>query len=104
MRRPRRCTTPSRRTIPTRISTRCSPGSTACCPRQGPLAARYQRFRDRLNIPAAKVDTVFKTAIAACRARTLAHMPLPPGERFDLEYVKGTSWNAYNWYKGGITA
>jgi hypothetical protein len=47
------------------------------------------------------VDTVFKTAIAACRARTLAHIPLPPGERFDLEYVKGTSWNAYNWYQGG---
>jgi hypothetical protein len=69
-------------------------------PRGGTLAARYQRFHDRLNIPAAKVDTVFKTAIAACRARTLAHIPLPPGERFDLEYVKGTSWNAYNWYKG----
>jgi hypothetical protein len=69
-------------------------------PGKGPLAGRYQRFRDRLNIPAPKVDTVFKTAIAACRARTLAHIPLPPGERFDLEYVKGTSWNAYNWYKG----
>ena len=27
-------------------------------------------------------------------------MRLPPGERFDLEYVKGTPWNAYNWYKG----
>ena len=59
-----------------------------------------QRFRDRLMIPAALVDTVFKTAIAACRARTLAHLPLPPGERFDLEYVKDTPWNAYNWYKG----
>ncbi len=69
-------------------------------PGREPLAQRYQHFRDRLNIPAGKVDTVFKTAIAACRARTLAHMPLPPGERFDLEYVKGTSWNAYNWYKG----
>ncbi|HET7469717.1 MAG TPA: hypothetical protein VFJ81_08575, partial [Gemmatimonadales bacterium] len=66
-------------------------------PGKGALADRYQRFRDRLNIPAAKVDTVFKTAIAACRARTLAHIALPPGERFDLEYVKGTSWNAYNW-------
>jgi hypothetical protein len=69
-------------------------------PGREPLAARYQRFRDRLNIPAPLVDTVFKTAIAACRARTLAHLKLPPGERFDLEYVKGTSWNAYNWYKG----
>jgi hypothetical protein len=69
-------------------------------PGREPLAARYQRFRDRLTIPAPLVDTVFKTAIAACRARTLAHLDLPPGERFDLEYVKGTSWNAYNWYKG----
>jgi hypothetical protein len=69
-------------------------------PGSRPLAERYQRFRDRLMIPAAKVDTVFKTAIAACRARTLAHLPLPRGERFELEYVKGTPWNAYNWYKG----
>jgi hypothetical protein len=69
-------------------------------PGRGPLADQYQRFRKRLMIPARLVDTVFKTAIAACRARTRAHLPLPPGERFDLEYVKGTPWNAYNWYKG----
>ena len=70
-------------------------------PGPGPLAQRFQLFRDRLMIPAKRVDTVFRAAIAACRARTLAHMKLPPGERFDLEYVKGTPWNAYNWYKGG---
>jgi hypothetical protein len=29
-------------------------------------------------------------------------MQLPEGERFDLEYVKGTPWNAYNWYKGSF--
>ena len=69
-------------------------------PGRAPLAERYQRLRDRMTVPPAKVDTVFKSAIAACRARTLAHLPLPRGERFDLEYVKGTSWNAYNWYKG----
>jgi len=69
-------------------------------PGPGPLALRYQRFRNRVNIPSPLVDTVFKRAIAACRARTMAHLTLPPGERFDLEYVKGTSWNAYNWYKG----
>jgi hypothetical protein len=69
-------------------------------PGKGPLAQRYERFRARVMIPAARVDTVFKTAIAACRARARAHLSLPQGERFDLEYVKGTSWNAYNWYKG----
>lgn len=69
-------------------------------PGKGPLAERYQAFRKRVEIPTELVDTVFKTAIAACKARTKAHITLPPGERFTLEYVKGTSWNAYNWYKG----
>lgn len=73
----------------------------AIIPGDGPLAQRYQAFRSGVNIPAAQVDTVFKAAIAACRARTLAHFALPDGERFDLEYVTGTSWNAYNWYQGG---
>jgi len=66
------------------------------------LVERFQRFRDRMVIPAARVDTVFRAAIAACRGRTRAHMELPEGERFDLEYVKGTPWNAYNWYKGNF--
>ena len=70
-------------------------------PGTGPLDGRYQRFRASVTIPPALVDTVFRTAIAACRARTLEHIALPEGERFDLEYVTGTSWNAYNWYKGG---
>jgi len=69
-------------------------------PGPGLLADRYQAFRARVMIPADKVDTVFKVAIQACRARTMQHMKLPLGERFDLEYVKGTPWNAYNWYKG----
>jgi hypothetical protein len=69
-------------------------------PGRAPLRERFQRFRDRMVIPAGRVDTVFRSAIAACRTRTRAHMQLPEGERFDLEYVKGTPWNAYNWYKG----
>jgi hypothetical protein len=72
----------------------------ALIPGSEPLPVRYERFRAGGMIPAAKVDTVFKVAIAACRARTLARLTLPEAERFDLEYVKGTSWNAYNWYKG----
>lgn len=68
------------------------------------LATRYQRFRERMTIPPALVDTVFRRAIAACRARTMQHIALPDGERFDLEYVQGTSWNAYNWYKGGFVS
>jgi hypothetical protein len=70
-------------------------------PGRGPLAQRYARFRDSTMIPAARVDTVFRAAIAACRARTMAHLTLPEDERFDLEYVTGTPWGGYNWYKGG---
>ena len=73
-------------------------------PGRGPLTGRYERFAASVAIPPARVDTVFRTAIGACRARTLARIPLPEGERFDLEYVTGTSWNAYNWYKGGFTS
>src|SRR5690606_12016638 len=73
-------------------------------PGPGTLAERYQAFRTKVEIPSALVDTVFKTAIASCRARTLEQMTLPEGERFDLEYVTGTSWNAYNWYKGNAVS
>ena len=73
-------------------------------PGTGPLARRFTAFRDRVTIPASRVDTVFKRAIAACRARTMEHMSLPEGERFDLEYVTGKSWNAYNWYKGDFVS
>ncbi len=72
----------------------------ALVPGPGPLAERYRAFRSQVEIPAALVDTVFRMAIAACRARTAAQMTLPPGESFELEYVTGTSWNAYNWYQG----
>jgi hypothetical protein len=70
-------------------------------PGRAPLAQRYARFRDSTMIPAARVDTVFRRAIAACRVRTMAHISLPEDEHFDLAYVTRTPWGAYNWYKGG---
>lgn len=69
-------------------------------PGKGPLAERYDAFRSRLIVPAARIDTVMRAAIAECRARTLKHIPLPPNERYTVEYVKGKSWSAYNWYQG----
>ncbi len=70
-------------------------------PGDGPLIARYEAFRARFVIPADRLDRVFTRAIAECRARTLAHLTLPEGESFTVEYVKDKSWSAYNWYKGG---
>ncbi|HJU65945.1 MAG TPA: hypothetical protein VJ596_09720 [Gemmatimonadaceae bacterium] len=69
-------------------------------PGTGPLIQRYDAFRRAFVIPPAKLDTVFLTAIAACRERTARHMSLPPGERFTVEYVTGKTWSGYNWYQG----
>ena len=73
----------------------------AALPGGGPVAARYQAFRDRFVIPREKLDTVFRRAIAECRARTATHVALPAGESFTVEYVTNKPWSAYNWYKGG---
>ncbi len=70
-------------------------------PGTGPVAARYTDWRRQFVIPASRRDSVFATAIAACKARTAAHLTLPPGERFELEYVTDKPWSGYNWYQGG---
>jgi hypothetical protein len=69
-------------------------------PGSGPLLDRYTRFRDAYVIPPARLDATFTAAIEACRRRTLAHVQLPPGESFTVEYVTGKSWAGYNWYQG----
>jgi hypothetical protein len=73
-------------------------------PGKGPLIERYTAFRARYVIPADRLDRVFRAAIDGCRARTAAHVTLPAGETFTVEYVTGKSWSAYNWYKGNFTS
>jgi hypothetical protein len=73
-------------------------------PGTSPLIDRYAEFRSRYVIPTAKLDAVFRAAIDGCRAKTLAHLTLPPGETFTVEYVTGKTWSAYNWYKGRYTS
>ncbi len=43
---------------------------------------------------------MFRTAVDACRQQTAAHLTLPAGEQFTIEYVTGKSWSGYNWYQG----
>ena len=71
-------------------------------PGNGPLVDRFDAWRRAFVIPRDKLDTVFQTAIAACRERTAAHVSLPPGERFTVEYVTNKSWSGYNWYQGNF--
>ena len=69
-------------------------------PGSGSINDRFQELANRFIIPKDKLDTVFKTAIAACRERTLQHYDLPKEESFILEYVTNKPWSGYNWYKG----
>lgn len=71
-------------------------------PGDGPLAERVEAFRQQFVIPRDRLDAVFRAAIDECRRRTSEHIELPPGESFEVEYVTGKSWSAYNWYKGGF--
>jgi hypothetical protein len=64
------------------------------------LAVRVEAFRQGFVIPREKLDAVFRAAVDACRQQTLAHLVLPPGEQFTIEYVTGKSWSGYNWYQG----
>ena len=73
-------------------------------PGTGALVDRYAAFRATYVIAPDRLDTVFKAAIEGCRARTMAHLTLPAGESFTVEYVTGKSWSGYNWYKGGFTS
>src|SRR5439155_18884944 len=71
-------------------------------PGDGPLWERYENWRKPFLIPKEKLDAVFQAAIKECRARTLAHVALPPDESFIIEYVTDKPWGGYNWYKGNL--
>ena len=72
--------------------------------RQGPLAERVEAFRQRFVIPRDRLDAVFKAAIDGCRARTLQHIALPPGESFEVEYVTASRGAATTGTRAATTA
>ena len=69
-------------------------------PGEGPLSARVAAFENGYIIPKDRLQVVFDTAIAECKARTAKYFDLPEGENFKLEFVTGKSWSGYNYYQG----
>jgi hypothetical protein len=69
-------------------------------PGTGALSDRVDAFNERYTIPKDRLQSVFDAAIAECKQRTAAHIKLPEGESFDMEFVTGKSWSGYNYYKG----
>jgi len=70
----------------------------------GTLAQRYNQYIEQFSVPAARLETVMRTAIGVSQYRSAAHLKLPPGERFDLAFVSGKPWSAYNWYQGNYVS
>jgi hypothetical protein len=71
-------------------------------PGDGPVLARYEKFRSGFIVSRETLDAVFQAAIKGCRERTLEHVKLPDNERFTVEYVTNKSWSGYNWYQGNF--
>ena len=73
-------------------------------PGEGPLPERLQAYRARFVVPPDRLEAAIDAALAESRARTLAHLPLPDGERFTWERVTAKPWSGYNWYRGDYSS
>ncbi|WP_235302999.1 hypothetical protein [Sphingopyxis sp. MWB1] len=72
----------------------------ALVPGDGPLADRVETYLDAFTITKDRLRPVFDAAIARCRSRSAAHIPMPADESFRLEFVTDKSWSGYNYYQG----
>lgn len=66
-------------------------------PGTGPLSARVETFQRRYLVPEDRRQVVFARALAECRARTVRHWRLPPGEHIDVEWTSAVdaAWHRY---------
>lgn len=72
----------------------------ALIPGEGSLTDRVTAFKSHYVIPKDRLQVVMDAAIAECRKRTLAHIPLPANESFTLAFVGDKPWSGYNYYQG----
>ncbi len=71
-------------------------------PGDGPLAARYRRWRKSTLVPAERVERAATAVIEASRGWTRSLLELPDGERVDLEIVSDKPWLAFCHYLGDL--
>ena len=72
----------------------------ALIPGESSLTDRVTAFKSHYVIPKDRLQVVMDAAIAECRKRTLAHIPLPANESFTLAFVGDKPWSGYNYYQG----
>jgi hypothetical protein len=63
-------------------------------------AAAYARLDAQFVVRRDRVPAVMAAALQQCRALTLQHMSLPPGEHVDVKYVNLKPWSAFSHYMG----
>ena len=61
---------------------------------------RFNSCRNQFTVPRDKLEEALRALIAEYRKRTREHMPLPQGERYDLQFVIARPWGAAATYKG----
>jgi hypothetical protein len=71
-------------------------------PGDGPLAERYQAWREGDALQGDAIATVFQAVIEDFRARTASLFALPEGESVEVDFVTDEPWTAFNYYQGDL--
>ncbi len=71
-------------------------------PGSGPLAERYQAWREADGLRGDELEAVFQALLEDFRSRTEELVGLPPGETVEVNYVSDEPWAAFNYYQGGL--
>jgi hypothetical protein len=71
-------------------------------PGDGPLADRYERWRNSMLVPTEQVERTVAAVIEEARAWTRGLVELPDGEGVVLEIVRDEPWLAFNFYLGEL--
>jgi hypothetical protein len=69
-------------------------------PGREPLSRRLEAYQRRFIVARGRLNGVVMRALAACRAKTVRHLELPPGESVGVEYVADRPWSGYSVYHG----
>ena len=71
-------------------------------PGDGPLAERYEGWRNSITVPADRIEPTVAALIEEARSWTRGIVELPDGEGVHLEVVGDKPWLAFCEYRGGL--
>lgn len=73
-------------------------------PGQGPLAERFERWRNATVVPPDRIERLSRAIIEEARKQTTEFVDLPEGERIELAFPNDdVPWSGYNTYLGNLS-